>query len=364
MQWKTDWQQARQNHLRWWRRESLALSLTCPRATPVAPVAKPKPPADLTGRWLDPAYRVAAAEYSMANTHYLAEAFPYFDGYIGPGSTNILLGSTPRFAEDTVWYDPCIADPDTYGAIRFDDSPANPWWQIQMDLLREARRRCAGRYLLGVPDLVENLDVLAALRDTQTLLMDLVERPKWVKARLVEINQAYFGIFDRVFDLVHDDQGGSAYCAFGIYGDGKTAKVQCDISCMLSASMFKEFVVGPLTEQCRYLDYSMYHLDGEDALPHLDALLAIEELDAIEWTPIGASGRIAGMPTGGSPHWYDLYRRIKAAGKAVQAIQLKVDEVVPLIEAVGPDGLFIELKAPDEASAFKLYEQTRQYYHK
>jgi hypothetical protein len=70
------------------------------------------------------------------------------------------------------------------------------------------------------------------------------------------------------------------------------------------------------------------------------------------------------MPTGGAPCWYDLYRRILAAGKAVQAIQLKVHEVVPLLDAVGPDGLFIEVSAPDEASAWKLYEQTRPYYRR
>lgn len=135
---------------------------------------------------------------------------------------------------------------------------------MQTDLLREARRRCAGRYLLGPPDLVGNLDVLAALRDTQTLLTDLVERPEWVKDRLQEINRADFSIFERILELVRDESGGNAFC-FHLYGDGKTAKVQCDIACMLSPAMFREFVVGPLAEQCRYLDYSMFHLDGEDA---------------------------------------------------------------------------------------------------
>ena len=38
-------------------------------------------------------------------------------------------------------------------------------------------------------------------------------------------------------------------------------------------------------EQCRWLDHSLYHLDGTQALHQLPALLAIEELDAIEWTP-------------------------------------------------------------------------------
>jgi hypothetical protein len=63
--------------------------------------------------------------------------------------------------------------------------------------------------------------------------------------------------------------------------------------------------------------------------------LEIEALDAIEWTPQ------AGIEGGGSPRWYDLYRRIKAAGKSVQVIGVKLHEIEPLIEAVGPEGLYI-----------------------
>ena len=53
----------------------------------------------------------------------------------------------------------------------------------------------------------------------------------------------------------------------------RVAKVQCDFCCMISAAMFREFVVPGLTEQCDRLDHVMYHLDGTQALHQLDALL-------------------------------------------------------------------------------------------
>ena len=117
---------------------------------------------------------------------------------------------------------------------------------------------------------------------------------------------------------------------------------------MISPEMFREFVVPALTEQCAWLDYSLYHLDGTTALHHLDSLLKIEPLDAIEWTPQ------AGLPGGGSPQWYDIYRRIKAAGKSVQAIRVDPEEVAPLIDAVGGEGLYIETRCPTEAAARQL----------
>jgi hypothetical protein len=75
-------------------------------------------------------------------------------------------------------------------------------------------------------------------------------------------------------------------------------------------------------------------------------------LRAIEWTPQ------AGLPRGGSPEWYPLYRRIRAAGKSVQAIEVEPHEVEPLIEAVGPDGLLIQTRAATEQEARDLLART------
>jgi hypothetical protein len=104
---------------------------------------------------------------------------------------------------------------------------------------------------------------------------------------------------------------------------------------MFSPEMFRKFVVPFLREQCAYLDYSMYHLDGNEQFRHLDALLEIEELDAIEWTPN------ANLPLGGDPQWYGLYRRILDAGKSVQAYLVWPREIVPLLDAVGGRGVYI-----------------------
>ena len=110
-----------------------------------------------------------------------------------------------------------------------------------------------------------------------------------------------------------------------------------------------------LTEQCEWLDYSMYHLDGTQAIPHLDALLSIDALDAIEWTPQVSA------PQGGDPMWFDLYRRILAAGKSVQAIGVRPDEVIPLLDAVGPAGMFLMVSVDSEAEAHAVVEAVEAY---
>jgi len=360
VKWQPDWQQAKQHLIGWWDHKDMVTWVACPSSTPLEVLPDPAKPADLTACYTDAQYRLASQEYHMANTRWGGDAFPIFSTMIGPGSLGTFLGAEPVFEPNTVWYKPCIDDPDNSGPIRFDPSN-NKWWDIHLALIREGVAHADGRYKVGLPDMIENLDTLAALRDTEELMFDLVERPAWVQQRLAEINQAFFDSFDLLFDEVADEDGGNVFTAFSVWGPGKTAKLQCDISCMFSPAMFDEFVLPHLTNQCDWLDYSLYHLDGEDALQHLDSLLGIESLNGIEWTSKGAYGGNPESPSGGSPHWYDLYRRIKAGGKSVQAVQLRPDEVVPLLDAVGPKGMYIEVRPEDEASLEKVLRDIEQY---
>jgi len=354
---KADWAVARANLIRWWQRKGMAIYLTVKRQTPRFLIQRPAPSGDLERDWIEPSYRLALSEYEIAWHDYLAEAFPYFDTQIGPGSLGIILGSRPRFVEETVWYSPIISDPETSTPIRFTPDN-NSIWEQHLAVIHEGLKCANERYLVGVPDLIENMDTLAALRGDQALLVDLIERPDWVVEKIYEINQAYFLIFQHIYTLVKDHWGGNAFSAFRIWGPGKTAKVQCDISATLSPRMFQRFVVPALTEQCRWLDYTLYHLDGTNCLQHLDSLLSIEPLNAIEWTPQ------AGRPGGGSPEWYGLYRRIKSGGKGLQAVGVEVHEVIPLIDAIGPEGVYILLErdlSPGEAETLlKALEPYRQ----
>jgi len=354
MNWKPNWPDAREHFIDWWNGKGMVLWVTAPRPEPIEPVEMPPKPDTVEANWTDAAFRAGSAEYHMAHTFYAGDAFPYFDTQIGPGSLGIFLGAEPNFAPTTVWYDPCIPDPDRFGPIRF-DPVGNKWFDAHMALIDEGLRRANGRYLVGIPDLIENIDTLAAMRGNQELLFDLIERPDWVQQRLAELNDAYFAAFDTMFEKVRDVDGGNAFCAFMIWGPGKTAKIQCDFSCMISPEMFRRFVQPHLAAQCEWLDYSLYHLDGTTAVQHVEALCEIESLNAIEWTPQ------AGRPSGGDPCWHDLYRQIKSLGKGVQAIGVKPDEVVPLIEAVGADGLFIVTGADDADAAERLVADCRQY---
>jgi len=364
------WKKRQERFIAWWQHEGLVLDVLAPLSSAPGSIEHQQAPffyllsgldtladypdrAALQRAWLDPVGRARRAERCLDGIYFAGEAFPHYDTHLGPGNLATFLGAEPEFALDTVWYHPCISDPDTYPPLRFD--PHNPWFLRQQAILEEGVRVSQGRYPVTIPDLVEGLDILSALRDPQHLLLDLIERPDCVQERLAEINQVYFQVFERFFEIVSEPWGGNVFSAFHIWGPGKTAKVQCDAAAMISPRMFRRFAVPALTEQCAWLDYSLFHLDGTQAIPHLDALLEIEELDAIEWTPQ------VSLPQGGDPLWHDLYRRILKAGKSVQAIGVHPHEVIPLLEAVGPQGMFVSVNAGSEAEAQALVEAVEAY---
>jgi 5-methyltetrahydrofolate--homocysteine methyltransferase len=313
-----DWQTVKDRFEQWWNRESWDRPTDKPMARPLmriiaagkpgrtVPAEKPREPRD---QYLDiPAILTGFRNY--CETHYfLGDAFPAVDINLGPGSMALYLGGEPEFAWDTVWYREKFESPPEFASLRYDEH--NYWWTLHQQMAEEAAALAAGDFYVNIPDIIENLDILSALRGPQNLCYDILDEPEAVRRGLEIIDGVYFRYYDRFYDLLKDDDGSSSYTAFSILGKGRTAKVQCDYCALISPEMFREYVQPSLRKQCRNLDHSLYHLDGPDAIKHVPALMEIEELDALQWT-CGA-----GKPDGGCEKWYPIYDQVREAGKGL-----------------------------------------------
>ncbi len=346
--------------MKWWNREGLLIGMWGAPETGRAiheAVTAPVIPAALEERYCNAAFRASENYYRLSRSIFPLDVLPGAITDLGPGSLALFLGSQPGFSEDTVWYHPGIESepaPEKLPPLRFDKN--NHWWKITEDILCRCAEMARGKYVVTCPDLVENMDTLSSLRGAQTLCFDLVERPEWVEEKIREINDVWFAAYQRIYDVIKLEDGSSAFGAFYIWGPGKVAKVQCDASAMFSPKMYRRFVVPALTTQCEWLDHSLYHLDGTQALIHLEALLEIAPLDAIEWTPQ------AGIETGGNKRWYDLYRRILSAGKSVQVVNVEPDEVVPLLDAIGNQGVYLLIQFKNEQQVDQVLKRAKGYY--
>ena len=240
----------------------------------------------------------------------MAEAFPEFSMNLGAGSMALYLGGEPVFAPDTLWFKHFAEDYKTALPLRFD--PENKWWKKHLEILNRQVELCRNTDIaVCIPDIIENIDILSAIRNPQDCCFDLYDNPDDVKRALDDISRLYPVYYDAVYNMVKRKDNSSAYTSFKIIGPGKTAKIQCDFAALMSPEHFTEFILPSLESQCAYLDNTVFHLDGPECFPHVDALMSIEKLGALQWTP-GTRN-----PDAGEECWFDLYKKVRNAQKGL-----------------------------------------------
>ena len=137
-------------------------------------------------------------------------------------------------------------------------------------------------------------------------------------------------------------------CAWiNLWSPGKTYPVQNDFTCLISTKMYEEFFLEEIIKEINYLDYSIYHLDGPDALKHLDMLLEIPGLNAIQWLPG------AGLAKEGVAKWIPIYKKIQAKRKSI-IVYCRPNEVNFVLENLSPKGLLISTGCSSQQEAQQL----------
>ena len=326
---KENFNEARDNLTAWWNGGDIGrpvMQIAVPRAKPVEVIPETRIPEGWVTDYStsDFEYRIYLSKRGCIHTHYLGEAMPTVSPDLAPNCLALYLGCKGIDRPGTVWCEPCIDSPDT-AVFNFDRE--NFYWGFTLRLGKEQLRLGRSKFMITFPDLIEGLDTLAAMRGTEELLFDLVERPDWVHSALAQITSRYFEYYDILYNLFKDDRGGSNFWA---WAPGRMAKLQCDFSAMISPEMFGEFMVPQLTAMTERLDYCMYHWDGPGAIPHHDHLLSIPKLTMLQWTPGD------GVEPCLHRRWWPLYRKTIEAGKKL-IVSGTFDELRTLKREFGND---------------------------
>jgi len=350
--WKQNLEETKKHYIDWWNHKGIVLNMWehfQEGVKPHADIPAPKPYRDLNQRWFDPEWRAEYLDWYVAHSSLMADMLPVANTQLGPGSLAAILGGVFEGGEDTIWIHP---DPNYTDDIKF--NPNHPNYLLHKDLLRTCKKKAQGHYYVGMPDLMEGMDVLAAIKGTDKVLLDTVMQPEVLEHQMQQINDIYFKVFDELYDIIREGDE-MAFCYFSSWAPGKMSKLQSDISTMISVDDYRRFVQPFIREQCQKIDYTLYHLDGVGAMHHLDALLEIKELNAIQWTPG------VGEPQGGSPKWYDLYKKILAGGKSIMACWVTLDELRPLLDNIGGDGVHLEMDFHNEREVEQAMRIIEEY---
>ncbi len=303
---------------------------------------------NLKARWFDEEYQIERFLRQLQRQRYLGETFPIFWPNLGPNVFAGCYGCHLEFGEVTSWAEPMLADYDQ--PIAFD-------WQSEYvakldSLTRKALAICDGRFIVGYTDLHPGMDWLAALRGSEQLCLDFYDYPDAIRNLLDRCTADFLALFDH-FHALTAAKGQPSVSWMGIPFFGRMHIPSCDFATLISPAVFQEYVWPVLRDEVVAMTHNIFHLDGRGVARHLDAILELPNVNAIQWVQgVGLDQPIL--------QWVPLIRKIQAAGKSV-VVDMTVAELEPFIDAVRPEGVLLCLPTASEAEEVAILERLARW---
>ena len=327
---KADYEKSKARYEAFWEQEIIDR----PPVNITFAVEKPQPVPDKEydshrERWLDIDFRAKRSALALENTVFYADSLPVVWPNMGPEIFSAWCGCDYNFGQHTTWSEPCIKDwaEDAAEAI-LDEN--HPLFKKTVAFTEKLLELGEGKFIVGLTDFHPGGDHLAALRDPERLAIDILENKDWIKQKLKDSYQEYFTVYDIFYRMLREkDMPITSWLS--LLCEGRFYIPSNDFSAMISNQHFAEIFLPGIVKECQFYDRSIYHLDGPDALRHLDSILAIDELDAVQWVP--------GAGNEGFARWIPVYQKIQQAGKSMLLMNIQLDELPLVFKSLKPEGV-------------------------
>lgn len=299
----------------------------------------------------DPDAWLAAKQADMRQTQYVGDALPNIRVDFGPVMLGGLLGGAVWFESDTTWTEAFIKDDwsNAPGGCIPDDGP---WWNLLRLLLARVAEDAAGRYLLCTPDLGGSADLMLNLRGSSQLCVDVVDQPQRVRAAIDAVYPAWRRAFCELYRIATAAGAGLIHW-LGLWSDVPYMIPACDFSFMIGPEAFERVCLPDIARQAATVGRAVFHLDGPGAARHIDALLEVPHIQAVQFTP--GSGAPSALP------WVEMFRKIQQKGRSV-LIVAPAEEVMQLCDALNPRGLaFLVYDSPRQAITDAFYGMCQRF---
>ncbi len=353
LEYKPDAARAMERMNAWWEGAVLdrpTIQVTAPK--PGGKQAPAKTHATVRDRWLDLEHSVACADAWMSGTYYGGEILPFLFPNLGPEIMTAALGAELQFTEGTSWSEPMLHDWADVPSLRID--PENEYVRAIVEYTRLGLEVGKGKFLTGFTDFHPGADLAASLRDPQQLCIDCIESPDQVLRLMDQLRPTFYEFYELQHKLMREAGQTVATSWLPLACEGRYYIPSNDFSCMVSPAMMRRFFLDEIREECEWLDRSIYHLDGPNALPHLDALLEIEALGAIQFV-YGAGNEPASR-------WMEVYKKVQAAGKNLH-IAMEPWEIDTFMEELRPEGVMLNTWVPSVDEANALIRRVERWTH-
>lgn len=279
---------------------------------------------------------------------YLWEAIPCLFPYFGTSGIAEYAGCKPEYTPRTTWFHPCLDEPDA-SDISFKCPEA---FERQKAAIAKTIELSKNDYAVTVTDNCGIADALAAMRGSDNFLIDMISDEDFVLEGIQKLLPIYKDTQEQLFDLVKQNNEGSILSWMHLWAPKRCAQMQCDLSVMISPEMYQKFIMPELEELTAFLDYPVYHFDGQEQIRHLDMLLSLDKLKAIQWTPV------VGQPK--TSAFIGELQKIQKAGKNLILFP-QISEIEILLDNLSSRGLHMITYAGNKEEADYIQNTIRKH---
>lgn len=329
-------------HEAWWEQSLVdhPLFLGAANTNPNRPITRRLELLEQPEQWL------VAKQADLQQQHRVGDTLPAMRVDFGPVLLGGLFGGVREIGADTSWTHSFIHD-DWSNAPDWTISDGQPVWKRLRHLARLAAETAKGCHLVCTPDLGNSADVLLNLRGATGLCTDVITRPK----RVCQAVEAMIPSWLRIYTSLYDDiltPGAGLVHWLGLWSNQPYDVLACDFNALIGPQTFAELFLPPIAQQAAIVGRTVFHLDGPDAARHIDLLLDIPQLQAIQFTP--------GAGTPSALVWLEMFQKIQQKRKSL-LVFCPAGEVMSLCKQLCLEGLalFID-EAMTPAGLDAVYE--------
>lgn len=325
-----DWEVRKKEYERFW-----SMSNEKPLLAVTAPMDKDRRFAipDLKTKWFDEKWFIRNAREQFANTYFGGVSYPHVMPSLGPALLCGILGSEIVFDRNTSWTKHREEPLEAFFSQPLDRD--NRWFRMMYRFLEAyAEDAKNGDYIVGMVDLNTMVDGISSLIGPERMCMDLLDYPEEMERVLKENVSLYKQVFEEYYPLTVKYQKGTTNW-LSVYSEIPAYFISVDFIVMISDEGFMRFVDEPLRDLAKYHERVILHLDGENAVRHLDRILDVEDIEAVQVqaTPLAHSAKL----------WLPYIHKIQEKGKGVHIEAKTLEDVELLKRECAPQGLFIKM---------------------
>lgn len=274
----------------------------------------------------NPAEWVANNLLDLHNTHFLFDSLPFVHLDLGGAMLAGMLGAKIHYEEDHAWI-----------TSLFTEWGNQPGWQLDQenettrlfdDLTDVLLPELTGKALLMSPNLGGGADALMNLMSAEKICQSLIDHSDEVHTALEGINAAWREVYSKLMRaVIRNNVGMIHWCE--VWSNTPYLILECELAALVSSKHFHQFLIPDILRQAESVDRTIFHVCGEESFRHIDALLDLPQVSAIQYVP-GRNNRAI--------HKIHELQKIQKHGLPLQ-ISVMPDEPEDLLKELDPAGL-------------------------